>query len=93
MGDGLEKILKISQDQINELIKKIQNFEQFYQKKIEESKKIDFTLITTSKKDKNSSNNNKSKLSNEKTLSMENSINPNNQKYKSNDVINRIFIR
>ena len=79
MGDGLEKILKISQDQINELIKKIQNFEQFYQKKREESKKIDLALITTSKKDKSSNNNNRSKVSNEKTISMENSINQNNQ--------------
>ena len=40
MGDGLEKILKISQDKINDLILKIQNLEQFYKKRNEDLKKI-----------------------------------------------------
>ena len=86
MGDGLEKILKISQDQINELIKKIQNFEQFYQKKLEDSKKIDLLSDTNIKKEKNS-NLTKARLTTDKTISMENSINPNqnlNQSLSSN---------
>ncbi len=78
MGDGLEKILKISQDQINELIKKIQNFEQLYQKKIEESKKIDSMNDSNIKKAKNL-NNNRTKKTNENSLLMEKSINPANQ--------------
>ena len=40
MGVGLEKILKISQEKINELILRIQNLEQYYHKKKENMKKI-----------------------------------------------------
>ena len=40
MGDGLEKILKISQEKINELILKIQNLQQYYKKRNEDLKKI-----------------------------------------------------
>ena len=40
MGDGLEKILKISQEKIHELILKIQNLQQYYKKKNEDLQKI-----------------------------------------------------
>ena len=86
MGDGLEKILKISQDQINELLKKIQNFEQFYQKKLEDSKKIDLLSDANIKKE-NKSNLNKTRLTTDKTITIDNSINPNqnlNQSLSSN---------
>ncbi len=62
MGVGLEKILKISQDKINELILKIQNLEQYYHKKKENMKKIKTSDDSSDEEEGLSKNVNKKKM-------------------------------
>ena len=67
MGVGLEKILKISQEKINELILKIKNLKQYYDRKKEDMNKIKISDDSSDEEERYS------KKSNKKILVMETS--------------------
>ncbi len=85
MNEGFEKVLKISQDKVDEMIKRIKNFKNFYIKKFSKTKYNEFkTIQTTINNNENFNNNNNNnnnnllfesndKLSNNNSLTMHNS--------------------
>jgi hypothetical protein len=59
MNEGFEKVMKISQDKVDEIIKRIKNFKNFYVKKFTKIKYSEFkTVQTTINNNENFNNNN-----------------------------------
>ena len=63
MNEGFEKVMKISQDKVDEIIKRIKNFKNFYVKKFTKIKYSEFkTVQTTINNNENFNNNNNNNL-------------------------------
>ena len=57
MNEGFEKVMKISQEQIEENIKRIKNFKNFYVKKFNKKKSNNFSTLQTTVNNENFENN------------------------------------
>ena len=77
MNEGFEKVLKISQDKVEEMIKRIKNFKNFYNKKFSKIKYNEFKTIQTTINNNNENlinNNNNNLIESSDKLNNNNSL-------------------